>query len=216
MSTQKAFLELETGGKVPCLFNPSQLTLNRVNSWAADTMPGKGVPSIRYAGALSGQLRLELFFDTTSDGSPVTNYTGQILGLMDVDPSLAGSDPASNNTRPPWVKFHWGDLHSFKAVVSSLELTFTYFSSTGIPLRAQMDLMLTQYEQDNAFGPQNPTSGTPRPHRVHRVQPGETLDRIAATHYGNSNRWRLIADANSVDDPFNLKAGRMLAIPELD
>jgi hypothetical protein len=159
---------------------------------------------------------VRLFFDTTAEGQPVSKYTNKILKLMEVDPTLAGSDDKSNNVRPPWVVFHWGDLHTFKAVISALELTFVYFSSTGMPLRARLDLLLTQYDQDMAFGPQNPTSGTPRPHRVHRVQPGETLDRIAAMHYGDSTKWRAIAAANGVEDPLALRPGGLLSIPRLD
>jgi nucleoid-associated protein YgaU len=83
-----------------------------------------------------------------------------------------------------------------------------------MPLRARAALTLTQYEEDMAFGPQNPTSGTPRPHRVHRVQPGETLDRISALHLGDSTRWRSIAESNSIEDPLALRAGSLLAIPE--
>ncbi|HEX7806464.1 MAG TPA: LysM peptidoglycan-binding domain-containing protein, partial [Cellulomonas sp.] len=97
-----------------------------------------------------------------------------------------------------------------------LELTFTYFSSTGIPLRATLALVLRQYEPSNAFGPQNPTSGTPRPHRVHQVQPGETLDRIAARYYGDATRWRTLAVANGIEDPLALRPGAQLSIPRLE
>ncbi len=215
-SGEKAFLEIEGGTTIPCLFNPAELSLRRNNGWAADPMPGKGVPTLRYTGARSGQLHINLFFDTTSEGQPVTKYTGKILQLMEVDSSLPGSSETSNNTRPPWVVFHWGDLHSFKAVISALELTFVYFSSNGMPLRARLDLVLTQYQQELAFGPQNPTSGTPHPHRVHRVQPGETLDRIAAAHFGDPTRWRSIAESNGIEDPLALRPGELLAIPTLD
>jgi hypothetical protein len=214
--SEKAYLEIEGGERLPCLFNPSELQLAQSNAWSADAMPGKGVPTLRYSGAQSGQLQLSLFFDTTAEGLPVTKYTSKILKLMDVAPSLPGADERSNNVRPPWVKFHWGDLHSFKAVISTLDLTFVYFSAAGVPLRAKLDLSLTQYEQELAFGPQNPTSGTPRPHRVHRVQPGETLDRIAAMHYGDSTQWRSIAAANGVEDPMALRPGVLLSIPRLD
>jgi hypothetical protein len=212
-SDTKAFLETEANAKIPCLFNPAELQLNQANGWAADVMPGRGVPTLRYTGAGSGQLQLTLFFDTTDTGKPVTTYTAQIVGLMEVDSSLPGSSPATNNARPPWVIFHWGDFHSFKAVVSSLDLTFEYFSSSGTPLRARAALVLTQYQEDMAFGPQNPTSGTPRPHRVHRVQPGETLDRIAAVHLGDATQWRVIAEANGIEDPLALRPGSLLAIP---
>ncbi|HET9077884.1 MAG TPA: LysM peptidoglycan-binding domain-containing protein [Acidimicrobiales bacterium] len=213
-SDKKAYLQTEGGDKIPCLFNPSDLALSQVNAWTADVLPGKGVPTLRYTGAASGQLRLTLFFDTTDSGSPVTDHTGKLVGLMEIDTSIAGTSEKTNNARPPWVQFHWGDFHSFKAVVSSLDLNFEYFSSTGTPLRARAALVLTQYQEDMAFGPQNPTSGTPRPHRVHRVQPGETLDRIAAMHMGDATRWRAIAEVNGIEDPMALRPGRTLAIPE--
>lgn len=213
-ATNKAFLTTEDNQTIPCLFNPAELSLSQANGWAADVMPGKGVPTLRYTGAESGRLRLTLFFDTTDTGDPVTKYTGKIVGLMEVNTSLPGSSPSTNNARPPWVVFNWGDFHSFKAVVSDLELNFEYFSSTGIPLRARATITLTQYQEDMAFGPQNPTSGTPRPHQVHRVQPGETLDRIAAMHLGDSTRWRDIADANGIEDPLAIRPGSLLAIPE--
>jgi hypothetical protein len=214
-SNNKAFLTTEDNQQIPCLFNPSDLALNQANGWAADIMPGKGVPTLRYTGAASGKLRLTLFFDTTDTGEAVTAYTSKIVGLMEVNANLPGSSPATNNARPPWVTFNWGDFHSFKSVVSALELTFEYFSSTGTPLRARANLTLTQYQEDMAFGPQNPTSGTPKPHRTHRVQPGETLDRIAAMHLGDSTKWRMIAEANGIEDPLALRPGNLLAIPGL-
>lgn len=216
MATEKAFLETEAGVRIPCLFNPSEFTVGRKNEWSSDPMPGKGVPKLSYTGARGGWMNVDLTFDTTADGTAVTAHTGKIMQLMDIDPSIPGTDEATHNARPPFVTFHWGDLHSFKAIISELEMTFTYFSATGTPLRAQMRLTLQQYEASQAFGPQNPTSGTPRPHRVHRVQPGETLDRIAARYYGDSTRWRALASANGIEDPLALRPGGMLSIPQLD
>lgn len=216
MATEKAFLETEGGDRVPCLFNPAQLRISRANSWQGDALPGAGVPRLRFLGASSGVLALDLFFDTTSDGTPVTRYTEKILGLMDVDETIPGSDAKNHRVRPPYVTFHWGDLHAFKAVVAELELTFTYFSASGVPLRAMMKLVLRQYEPSNAFGPQNPTSGTPQPQRVHRVQSGETLDRIAAQYYGDATRWRALADANGLGDPLAVRPGTMLSVPRLE
>lgn len=213
---EKSFLEIEGGVHLACEFNPDALELTRSNNWSADSMPGKGVGKLLYKGAQSGSVGLELFFDTTATGKAVTSYTSELMKLMDVAPNLPGTDAASNNVRPPWVKFHWGDLHSFKAVVSSLNLSFVYFSSTGVPLRARARLTLLQYEEEKSFGPQNPTSGTPRPHRVHQVRPGETLDRIAAAHYGDATKWRAIANANGIEDPLRLRPGAALSIPRLD
>ncbi len=214
MPIQKAVIEVETGAKIPCLFNPDELAVKRENTWSGKALPGKGVPVLDYKGAKSGTLDMNLTFDTTHEGKAVTDYTNKLLQLMEIDTNLPGYDGESGNGRPAWVQFHWGDFHSFKAVVTKLELTFTYFSSEGLPLRAKAKLSLQQFEPDDNWARQNPTSGTPHPHRTHVVQPGETLDRIAAKHYGTSTPWRDIAHANGIEDPFNLRPGTTLAIPQ--
>ncbi|UUI76960.1 LysM peptidoglycan-binding domain-containing protein [Cellulomonas chengniuliangii] len=45
---------------------------------------------------------------------------------------------------------------------------------------------------------------------------GETLDRIAARYYGDSTRWRLLASANGIADPLELRAGALLSVPRMD
>jgi hypothetical protein len=208
----KAYLQTEKGTKIPCMFNPAELSLSKSNSWDGQTQRGKNAPQLLFKGGSSGSLSISLMFDTTHEGKPVTDYTNTVTKLMDIDTSLKGSG-AGNKGRPPWVQFHWGDFHSFKCVVTSLTLNFTYFSSEGTPLRAKVELTLEQFEPVNNWGPQNPTSGTPVPGEVHRVTKGETLDRISAAHYGDSTQWRIIAEANGITDPLALKPGSLLAIP---
>ena len=212
---QKAYLEVESGGRIDCMFNPTSFSFATQNRWESDEIPGKNTPTLRYAGGAGGSFSLSLVFDTTADGKAVTKHTNKLLKLMEVDESLAGFDAAKNNGRPPWVKFHWGThLHSFKAVITSANVTFTYFSNEGLPLRANVELSLEQYEPDANWGPQNPTSGTPQPKRTHQVQVGDTLDRIAAKYYGDPTKWRDIARLNGVADPLDVRPGRLLSIPE--
>jgi LysM repeat protein len=134
---------------------------------------------------------------------------------MKIDSELPDSNSKTNSARPPYCVFHWGDFHSFKAILTSLTVRFTYFAGNGTPLRAKASVNLKQYEDEAAYGPQNPTSGTPNPHVVHQVSVGETLDRIAAARYGDAARWRMLAEANNVVDPFELKPGTTLMIPDL-
>jgi Contractile injection system tube protein/LysM domain len=216
MALQKAFLETETGQRINCLFNPAHLTVTKANQWVGDLVPGRQAPNLYFTGGHSGTLQAVLTFDTTADGSAVTAHTHKLFGLMAVDKQLPGYDNATKRGRPPWVKLHWGDFHSFAGVVQDLQVDFTYFAANGTPLRAKAAIVLRQFEEEGAWGPQNPTSGTPEPQRVHRVQVGETLDRIAATHYGDSARWRVIADANRVEDPLALAPGVVLTIPRLE
>jgi hypothetical protein len=212
---EKAYLVTEKGDQITCLFNPAELTITKANTWNAGESKGRNAPELRFQGGQPGTLALSMTLDTTDTGTDVTAHTDKLLDLMKVDPGLAGSDRQRNKARPPWVEFHWGKLHSFKAIIERLQIRFTYFASSGMPLRAKADLALKQYKDEAERPLQNPTSHTPALHTMHRVVQGETLDRIAAMHYADPTRWRLIADANAVVDPLAVPAGTLLMIPEI-
>ncbi len=211
---QKAYLETESGDRIDCLFNPAELSISQTNGWEGPAAPGRNAPQLAFTGGQSGTMTLNLVFDTTADASPVTKHTNKLLDVMRIDERIPGHDASRTNGRPQWVIFHWGDLHSFKAVVNSLNLSFTYFSASAVPLRAKAALSLTQWQDEGRWRPQNPTSGTPAPHRVHQQQLGETLDRLAARYYGDSSLWRVIAEANGVVNPMSVKPGTLLVIPK--
>lgn len=210
----KAFLEVENGARFDFLFNPSELTIEKSANWRASNAKGKNAPKLRFQEGQSGSLSFTATFDTTSDGSDVTQHTDRVLALLQTDQDLRGSDKQRNQTRPPWVRFHWGRLRSFKAVLERARITFTYFSSSGTALRANVELTLKQYEDDGEHPLQNPTSGTPSPQRTHRTSTGETLDRVAAVQYGDPTRWRLLAEANGIVDPLRIPPGTDLVVPE--
>jgi nucleoid-associated protein YgaU len=210
----KAYLETEAKEKIYCMFNPAELTISKSNSWQGGEAKGKNAPELRFQSGQSATLTLSLTFDTTREGNPVTDYTTKLLNLMKVSPALPGADPSRNKARPPWVEFHWGDTKSFKSIVERVQIRYTYFSSSGKPLRCKADISLKQWKDEDELPLQNPTSSTPSLHTVHQLRPGETLDRVAATHYGDATRWRQIAEANGILDPLSLPKGRQLAIPE--
>ncbi|MEJ3750445.1 LysM peptidoglycan-binding domain-containing protein [Actinomycetes bacterium KLBMP 9797] len=215
---EKAELRVEGGGVIPCLFNPAELTITKANTWDAVEGMGRNTPELRFQAGQPGTISLSLTLDTTLDDkldADVTKHTTKLLDLLKINPALPGSDQGRNKARPPWVEFHWGTLHSFKAIVERLQIKYTYFASSGIPLRAKADLALKQWMDEAQKPLQNPTSHTPAPHAMHRVVRGETLDRIAAAHYADSTRWRLIAEANAVVDPLAVAPGTLLVVPEL-
>jgi hypothetical protein len=212
---QKAFLTTEKNEKLECMFNPARFAFSVSNRWEEDRTPGKSTPTLRYVGGDSGSFSLSLVFDTTHGGTSVTTYTNKLLKLMEVDTTLPSHDDSRNSGRPQWVTFHWGtNIHTFKAIITNLGVTFTYFSNEGMPLRANVEMSLQQFEPDPTWTRQNPTSGTPKPQRTHQVHPGETLDRVAAKVYGDSTMWRAIAAANGIGDPLDLRPGSVLAIPD--
>ena len=63
---------------------------------------------------------------------------------------------------------------------------------------------------------QNPTTRSHGGLGVHVVQDGDTLQSVAHKTYGDPNRWRLIAEANGIDNPLHLRRGKPLNLPRLD
>ena len=47
------------------------------------------------------------------------------------------------------------------------------------------------------------------------LREGETLSSLAAREYNDSSKWRVIADANNIDDPENVAAGTIVELPPL-
>lgn len=214
MALVKARIVSETGQELEVKFNPTELTIDKSADWKAAKAKGKNTPPLRYQQGKSGTLKMKLIFDTTDSGQAVTDSTNTLMELMRVDTAIKGSDRSRNLGRPPWLRFQWGQFASFKAILEKLQVKYTYFADDGTPLRAHATVTLKQYEDEEAWAPQNPTSGTPFPHTVHRVLAGESIDRIASIHYGDPTAWRLIATANGLVDPFGIEAGDGLVIPE--
>lgn len=216
----KAYITvMSTSTQLPCLFNPESFSISKSNSWGEDdeseeNTPTSGSSTLDFKSSAPATMDLSLIFDTTATGTSVIDtYTGKLMALMDPDESAPDADPDAGYVPPSTVTFSWGSFTSWESVIESMSINYTFFSSSGVPLRAQVQMSLKQYDLDENFGPQNPTSRTPKPHRVHRVQPGETLDRISAKYYGDSTQWRQLAAANGLEDPLAVRPGTVLAIP---
>jgi hypothetical protein len=214
-ASAKAYLQTETGDRIDFQFNPAELSVVKRTSWKAEDAPGKNAPQQRFQSGQPATMSLSMLIDSTDTGTPVTRKTDLLMKLVTVDASLPTHDQKRQAGRPPLVTFHWGPINSFQAVVESLTIKFTFFTHDGTPLRARCDVTLKQYDDDAVLPRQNPTSGTPHPHAVHQLAPGETLDRVAYRHYRDSTRWRTIAEANGIDDPGRVRPGTSLVVPQL-
>lgn len=215
----KAYIEFEDKSKLACHFNPKDLTVHKSVEWKESGNLKGDAPTLHFQRGKPATYKIKLIFDTTAmrpgaQGTPVTKYTSKLLSALKIDSSK--TDFTDTKGRPPFVTFHWGNIHSFKAVIQSLDINYIFFSPTGTPLRAEVDVTFHQAEEEKKWWKQNPTSGTPHPQELHTVQPGETLDRIANQHFNDSSKWRLIADANRVLDPMRLRPGTVLTIPDLE
>jgi hypothetical protein len=210
-----------TGESFRVMYNPEELKLEQGNTFAEVGIPGLGTPPVQYVRGKARTLSMELFFDTYETGADVRTHTAPIVGLLDKSPQTQA---------PPILLFSMGRFQ-FQCVLVEAGQRFTMFLRDGTPVRSTLSVQFQEYvrvevrtERGLFFG--SPTlssivntaadvagsllSGTPS---IHFVLSGETLSGLAALYLGDAARWRDIARANNVDDPFNLLPGMPLVIP---
>ena len=212
MALQKGrFYNADTGAEVvACHFNPEDLTISKSNTWSWQGSPGSNLPTVPFGGEGPRTLSMRLVFDTYEARTDVRAATDLLVGLM--------AAPASNqsDSRPPHVTFGWGQFTSFRAVITSLSQTFSLFLEDGTPVRANVQVTLQEIPMasaENQQSGQNPTSHAAGARRARLVQAGDTIDLIASEEFGDPGSWRVIAEANNLDNPRRLRPGQRLLIP---
>jgi nucleoid-associated protein YgaU len=107
----------------------------------------------------------------------------------------------------------WGNatrLTSLRRGDQQSDPTFYLFKNTGEALRATLNLTVVEF-----LDPQVNLRETDPELTTRLVKRGDTLTNIAAEVYRDPALWRLIAEANGLDDPRRLEIGRRLTIPQL-
>jgi len=205
---------LDTEESVEVMFNPTDYTFSKANNWQPSKKKGANVPPLEFNGGNPTDLKVTLMFDTYETGEDVRDtYTNAIWNMVMVNKSKI--DPKTKKGQPPQVEFRWGAMWSFKAVIANITQKLTLFLADGTPVRASLDIVFRQVEDEGLYPRQNPTSGGVPGHRTHTMKEGETLDFLAAKEYGSAAQWRFIAEFNKIDDPSRLKPGTVIALPPL-
>ncbi|MER5214916.1 LysM peptidoglycan-binding domain-containing protein [Streptomyces sp. NPDC002838] len=194
-------------------FNPSTLELRKSTEWRRTPSRMAGQSALpEFVGSGPRELSLEVFLDATAthDNSVEKAVEKLMKACVPTPKSLGRKKPAS-----PWVRFQWGTARttSFDGVLSSLSVSYTLFDVDGRPLRATCALSI----EEASVGPagQNPTSGARTARSTHTVVAGDSLALLAWREYGDATAWRVIAEANEIDDPMALAPGTELVVPAL-
>lgn len=203
--------EAKGGGvSVSCMFNPYEYTVSKSNTYEEKARNRSDVPHVEFKKAGAQTLKLKLFFDSYEEKKDISQTTNQLWKLMESKTRSEGG--RNEKVPPPEVAFDWG-VFRFVSVITAMTQKFTLFLPDGTPVRAEVDITFTQHKDLNDYPNQNPTSGGGATERVWQVVAGDRLDAIAASVYGDSGRWRLIASHNGITNPLALRPGQQLQIP---
>jgi nucleoid-associated protein YgaU len=206
----------DKGKVIAVLFNPTEYSLERANSYKATAMPGLGSPLLQFVNGESDQLSMELFLDDYTDPKgptslqqsetdPLAKRLRDLSKLLEIDRDLHA---------PPPVRFNWGPLEFF-AVIEKLGRKVTMFHPDGAPARATLSISFKEYRtlRQQLEDPRRESADKTK----RRVVVGdEALWRIAAREYDDPNEWTRIAAANDLDDPREIAPGDWLLLPAIE
>lgn len=246
-------LRRSTGARLSCLLNPNTLVFRRVaglrprrSMAGVITQEGLRDDPLVQTGGGTTELRLDLLFDV--------NLPGTWLETVPSDP-VAGDDErdvrdltrplwdlAENRLRagvvagPPRVRFIWGKVWDFPAVVAAVAERLESFTSLGIPQRSFLRLRLLRADDrvvpeisPPARLPGMPSTLEPEPRSPLEVlplaeqppaesyetyvSPGHPLFLTAFRFFGDPGLWSLLAQANPEVDPVFVPPGTVLRVP---
>jgi hypothetical protein len=171
-----------------------------------DASMAVGHAPLQYRGSGPGTLTMTVLFDQSL--IPAGDVSASVDQLQNwTCPTVMGP---LNTCHPPKVTFTWGEFR-FVGHVSSVAIDYQLFGIGGRPLRAAATVVMS--ENPDTIALTNPTSGGIAGRRIHVVSDGDSLQSIAFAEYGKPSEWRVLAEANGIDDPLRVAAGTALLIP---
>lgn len=206
----------DRGKVISVLFNPTEYSFERSNSYKAAAVPGLGSPLLQFVNGECDSLSMELFMDDYTDPSgptsllqkennPLGKRLTEVSRLLNIDRDLHA---------PPPVRFNWGPFE-FNAVIEKLGRKVTMFHPDGTPARVSLSVSFKEYRtlRQQLEEPRRESADKTK-RRI--VIGAEQLWFIAAREYDNPYEWVRIADANDLDDPRGIAPGDWLVIPPME
>jgi len=201
---------------ITVLFNPTEYSYERTNSYKGTAAPGLGTPLLQFVNGEADQLSMELFLDDHTDPKgpttllqpekdPLMKRLQKLTQLLEIDRDLHA---------PPPVRFNWGPME-FTAVIEKLGRKVTMFHPDGTPSRVTLSVSFKEYRtlRTQIESPRRESADKSK----RRVVVGrEALWFIAAREYDDANEWVRIAEANDLDDPRDIMPGDWLLVPPIE
>jgi nucleoid-associated protein YgaU len=205
----------DKGKVIAVLFNPTEYSFDRSNSYKSTPVPGLGSPLLQFVNGEADQLSMELFLDDYTDPKgptsllqkeqdPLARRLTDLSKLLLIDRDLHA---------PPPVRFNWGPMEFF-AVIEKLGRKVTMFHPDGSPARATLSITFKEYRtlRQQLEDPRRESADKTK----RRVVVGrEALWWIAAREYDDPGEWPRIAEANDLDDPREIAPGDWLELPPI-
>lgn len=200
---------------------PAGVQFSTGGQYSTDTVASaSGSGPVQWLGTQATTFSFNFILDKSSvdAASPASGTAGngsvmpiveQLISLCEPEGGMASS--LIGVSTAPLVVLIWGEFVSPLCFVSSLNVNFTKFDTSGSPTRAEGSISLQQYPLPTLGT--NPTSGGEYARRSATMIEGDSLAHTAYREYRSAARWRDLAQANEIDDPMRLPVGSAVMVP---
>ena len=206
-------------------FNPSSYSISTRPNYKTVKPLMEDTVKEEFLGGVERTLTARLIFDSFSDSdlfsssSSVKNLTEGVENkLKPVTDKLKKLEQAVHVDgklhKPPLVIFSWGNLN-FKGYIQSYNTEYTMFSMEGKPIRATVNLSIKEYRDPTKASMKSPFESPDRT-KSRVVVEGMSLWSIAYEEYDDCEKWRVIAKANNIMNPLDIRPGQVIRVPALD
>ena len=96
-----------------------------------------------------------------------------------------------------------------------MNTNYILFTNEGIPVRAEVTLNFKEFIPLSKQV-KDPSLHSSDRRKLFKMTQGESLWNMSNRAYGDPGLWRVIADANDIDDPREIEIGKDLVIPVLE
>ncbi|MGZ8219618.1 CIS tube protein [Methylomagnum sp.] len=203
-------------GEYKLQINPESYTHNHETAWKTDK-DTTGQAGVRFDQINPETLSFSFYIDATGilaggDGSQkkyrINSVTDEIIIFKKMVYSINGEIHTPN-----YLILFWGKL-KFKCRLVSLNVEYTLFNPSGIPLRAKLAVNFKQFLSSEE---QTRLAGKSSPDLTHArtVMAGDTLPLMCHRIYGDSRYYLEIARVNGLKDFRNLEPGIQIIFPPL-
>ncbi|UII24675.1 LysM peptidoglycan-binding domain-containing protein [Fulvivirga maritima] len=199
------------------MFNPESYSLHYENKFNKCQGVNTTGGTTNYSFSRPEKLSLKLILDGT--GASVTGYNvllgktrdvyNQVQEFLRLTTFMDG-----DIHEPPYLLIIWGDLN-FKCRLTSLDIKYTLFDRSGVPLRAELDTsFFGQLEETERL--KNENKNSPDLTHIRVVKAEDQLPLMCEQIYGSPHYYISVAKANGITDFRNLKPGQEIFFPPIE
>ena len=155
-----------------------------------------------------GDLSLSFFLD----GTGADGRSASVPARVELFERVTGYNGMIH--RPNYLTVAWGTLGVRRCVLKSASIAYKLFSAEGVPLRAVISAVFTDYADDRTRVALAQDKSADLTH-VRLVTAGDTLPGLCRAVYGDPRLYLEVARVNGLDDFRRLEPGTRLRVPPL-